>query len=48
MEKKFGHRILENGLVTTSASPRFANPAGGTFFRFTVRAVTKEEVGDAV
>ena len=25
-----------------------ANPAGGTFFRFTVRAVTKEEVGDAV
>ena len=25
-----------------------ANPGGGTFFRFTVRAVTKEEVGDAI
>jgi two-component system sensor kinase FixL len=25
-----------------------ANPGGGTIFRFTIRAVTKEEVGDAV
>ena len=25
-----------------------ANPAGGTIFRFTIRAVTKEEAGDAV
>ena len=25
-----------------------ANPGGGTIFRFTIRAVTKEEAGDAV
>src|SRR6185295_7661735 len=25
-----------------------ANPAGGTIFRFTLRAVSREEVGDAV